>query len=125
MVTWRAHQDFTLRGKIFFSELDGAGDNASIARSSEATVGFAWRPSFTDRFALLGRYTYLDEGLPNAQAANGPTDPLTGAPLGFRERAHVMSLAGDGRLFWRISLGEKVAAKRREELTPDGNSAAG
>ena len=41
-------------------------------------------------------------------------------PLGFRERSHVMSLAGDGRLFWRISLGEKVAAKRREELSPDG-----
>ena len=73
---------------------------------------------------LLGRYTYLDEGLPNAQATNGPTDPLTGAPLGFRERAHVVSLAGDGRLFWQISLGEKVAAKLREELTPDGNSSA-
>ncbi|MCU1276897.1 MAG: hypothetical protein JWM53_443, partial [bacterium] len=123
MITWRLHPDLTFRGKIFFSNSTGAG-NTSIARSSEVTTGFAWRPSWTDRFAVLGRYTYLDEGLPNAQAVNGPTDPLTGAPLGFRERAHVMSLAGDGRVVWRISLGEKIAAKRREELTPDGASSA-
>lgn len=123
MITWRVHPDFTMRGKVFFSNSTGMG-NLSIARSSEATAGFAWRPSWTDRFAVLGRYTYLDEGLPNAQAQNGPTDPLTGAPLGFRERAHVMSLAGDGRVIWRFSLGEKVAAKQRQELTPDGSSAA-
>jgi fimbrial isopeptide formation D2 family protein/uncharacterized repeat protein (TIGR01451 family) len=123
MLTWRVHPDLTLRGKVFFSNSTGMG-NTSVARSSEATAGFAWRPSWTDRVVALGRYTYLDEGLPNAQAQNGPTDPLTGAPLGFRERAHVMSLAGEGRVLWRFSLGEKVAAKRREELTPDGNSAA-
>jgi hypothetical protein len=123
MLTWHAHRDLTFRGKIFFSNSTGQGD-ASIARSSEADAGFAWRPSWTDRLALLGKYTYLDEGLPNAQAQNGPTDPLTGAPLGFRERAHAMSLAGEGRVIWRFSLGEKVAAKYREELTPDGNSAA-
>jgi len=124
MVTWRVHPDFTLRGKIFFSNSTALSSNSSIARSSEATAGFAWRPSWTDRLVLLGRYTYLDEGLPNAQATTGPTDPLTGAPLGFRERAHVASLAGDGRVFWKISLGEKVAAKLREELTPDGSSSA-
>ncbi len=123
LFTWRPHSDFTLQGKIFFSNSTAMG-TTSIARSSEATAGFAWRPSWTDRFCVLGRYTYLDEGLPNAQAQNGPTDPLTGAPLGFRERAHVMSLAEDGRAFWRISIGEKVAAKLRQELTPDGNSSA-
>jgi hypothetical protein len=123
MMTWRAHPDLTFRGKILFSNSTGAG-STPIARSDEATVGFAWRPSWTDRLALLGRYTYLEEGLPNAQAQNGPTDPLTGAPLGFRERAHVGSLAGDGRVVWRISFGQKIAFKRREELTPDGNSAA-
>ncbi len=35
-----------------------------------------------------------------------------------------MSLAGDGRVIWRFSLGEKVAAKLRQELTPDGDSQA-
>ncbi len=123
MVTWRAHRDLTFRGKIFFSNSTG-NTNSSIARSSEATVGFAWRPSWTDRLALLGRYTYLDEGLPGAQAQNGPVDPVTGASLGFRERAHVMSLAGDGRVVWRLSFGQKIAAKRRDELLPDGNSSA-
>jgi hypothetical protein len=78
-------------------------------------VGFAWRPSFTDRLALIGRYTYLDEGLPAAQAQSGPVDPLSGQALTLRERAHVMSLAGEGRVIWRLSLGEKVAAKRRDE----------
>ena len=122
MATWRVHRDLTFRGKLFLSQSTGA--STMLARSSEATVGFAWRPSWTDRLALLGRYTWLDEGLPGAQAQSGPTDPLSGAALGFRERAHVMSLAGEGRAVWRISIGEKIAAKRREEVQPDGTSAA-
>jgi hypothetical protein len=117
MVTVRPHSDVTLRGKLFMSQ---STSTATLARSTEATAGFAWRPSWTDRFALLGRYTWLDEGVPAAQGQNGPVDPATGQPLSFRERAHVMSLAGEGRVVWRFSLGEKVAAKRREELQPDG-----
>jgi hypothetical protein len=113
MVTLRPHKDLSLRGKVFFSHATGA--DATLARSTEVTAGLAWRPSFTDRVALFARYTYLDEGVPQAQGANGPVDPSTGAPLAFRERAHVMSLAADGRVVWRFSLGEKVGAKRREE----------
>jgi uncharacterized repeat protein (TIGR01451 family) len=123
MVTWRVHPDVTLRGKLFLSQSTGPS-TTPLARSSEATVGFAWRPSWTDRFALLGRYTWLDEGLPPTQAQTGPVDPLTGAPRGFRERAHVLSLAGDGRVVWRISVGEKIAAKLRQETQPDGLTSA-
>jgi len=114
MVTWTPHKDLTLRGKVFFSRTSGDTD-ATLARSTEVTAGFAWRPSFTDRIALLGRYTYLDEFAPDAQAVNGPVNPLTSQPLGLREQAHVVSLAGEGRLFWRFSLGEKIAAKWRHE----------
>jgi uncharacterized repeat protein (TIGR01451 family) len=106
LVTLRPHKDLTLRAKAFFSR--SAATSATLARSSEATVGFAWRPSFTDRFNLLGRYTYLDEGVTAGQAPGG-------AP--FRERAHVMSLAAEGRVVWRFSLGEKIGAKRRDEPT--------
>jgi hypothetical protein len=113
MATWKAHPDLTLRAKFLFSRSSTATNG--LARSSEATVGFAWRPSFTDRIALVGRYTFVDEGLPPAQGANSPSDPTTGLPLTGRERAHVMSLAADGRLVWRISLGEKIAAKLRDE----------
>jgi hypothetical protein len=122
--TLRPHKDLTLRGKLFASISTGgpAAGSAStgpastaLARSIEATVGFAWRPSFTDRLVLLGRYTYLDEGAPAAQAQSGPLDPITGLPLTLAERAHVMSLAGEGRVVWRIALGLKLAAKRREE----------
>jgi uncharacterized repeat protein (TIGR01451 family)/fimbrial isopeptide formation D2 family protein len=115
MLTWKAHKDFTVRGKVLWST---SSSNASIlARSTEATAGFAWRPSFTDRFALLGRYTYLDEGIPAAQGASGPVDPVTGQALSVREQSHVMSLGGEGRVVWRFSLGEKVAAKWRTEPT--------
>src|SRR5262249_406696 len=112
--------------KFFMSQSNGSlsGAQSQLARSTEATVGFAWRPSFTDRVVLLGRYTYLDEGLPGAQAQNGQIDPATGRPLAFREHAHVMSLAADGRIFWRFSLGEKIAAKRREEVQPGGDTSA-
>src|SRR5581483_3108177 len=115
MLTWKAHKDFTVRAKVFFSQSTQVA--ATLARSSEATVGFAWRPSFTDRLALLGRYTFLDEGVPGTQGQNGPVDPATGQPLSVREQSHVMSLAGEGRVVWRISLGEKFAAKLKAEPT--------
>ena len=120
MATYRPHKDFTLRAKLLLTQ--STDTTSDLARSSEATFGFAWRPSFTDRFALLGRYTYLDEGVTPAQSSNGPVDPITGQPLGVRERAHVVSLAGEGRLFWKISLAEKIAAKCKEE--PDENTAS-
>jgi hypothetical protein len=118
MVTWQPHTDFTIRGKLFMSQSTATA--LTLARSTEATAGFAWRPSWTDRLAVLGRYTWLDEGVPPAQGASGPLDPATGTPLALRERAHVMSLAGEGRVVWRFSLGQKVAAKLREDLQPDG-----
>jgi uncharacterized repeat protein (TIGR01451 family)/fimbrial isopeptide formation D2 family protein len=104
MVTAQPHKDLTLRGKALFS--DSRVPGSLLARSQEASVGFAWRPSFTDRIALFGRYTWLDEAVPGPQGSTAPA---------FRERSHVMSLAGEARLFWRISLAEKVAAKRRQE----------
>jgi hypothetical protein len=114
MATLRPHKDVTVRLKAFYSRsIDAASQ--SIARSAEITGGFSWRPSFTDRVALLGRYTYLDEFSPLGQALNAPLDPVSGRPLTLRERSHVMSLGADGRLFWRISLGEKIAAKYMEE----------
>lgn len=120
MITWQATHDLTFRGKLLLSQSLGTSATLPLARSSEANVGFAWRPSWTDRIVLLGRYAWLDEGLPATQAANGPVDPLTGAALGFRERAHVVSLAGEGRVIWKFSFGQKVAAKLREESQGDG-----
>jgi uncharacterized repeat protein (TIGR01451 family) len=116
MMTWRPLPDFTLRGKVFYSRSTDPS-SSTLARSAETTVGFAWRPSFTDRIALLGRYTFLDEFAPLGQAQNGPLDPITGRPLSNRERSQVMSLGADGRIFWRFSLGEKIAAKYMEEPT--------
>jgi hypothetical protein len=121
MITWQPRKDLSLRGKIFFSR--SSDPTNTLARSDEVTAGFSYRPSFTDRIALFGRYTYLDEFAPLAQAQNSPVDPVTGQPLGFRERAHVMSLAADGRVFWRFSLAEKIAAKLRDEPTEDTSSA--
>lgn len=129
MLTARPHPDVTLRAKFFMSQANGtstlgAGTSSALANSTEASAGFSWRPSFTDRVVLLGKYTYLDEGVPSAQAQNGPIDPATGQPLTLRERAHAMSLAADGRVIWRFSLGEKIAAKYRQELDPGGPTAA-
>jgi len=114
LATLRPHKDFTIRLKALYSRAVDAA-SSSLARSAEITSGFAWRPSFTDRVALLGRYTFLDEFSPLGQAQNGAIDPVSGRPLALRERSQVMSLATDGRLFWRISLGEKIAAKYKEE----------
>ncbi len=104
MITATPTKDLSFRGKALFSDSKVPG--STLAKSSEADVGFSWRPSFTDRLALFGRYAYLDEGIPPTQVANAPA---------LRERSHVLSLAGEGRLFWRISLSEKVGAKHMDE----------
>ncbi len=122
LVTWHPTSEFMVRAKALFSHagLAAPGPGGStgatttgllaLGRSNEASIGLSWRPAWTDRISLLARYAYLDEGLPQAQAANGPKDPITGAALGFREQSHVIAVGGEGRLFWRISLSEKIAA---------------
>jgi hypothetical protein len=125
MATLRPHPDLTIRAKIFFARAADASTPApdrTLARSSEASLGFAWRPSFTDRISLFGRYTFLDEFSPLQQARAGQVDPASGLPIVGREQSHVASIASDGRLFWRFSLGEKVALKYRTEPT-SGTSA--
>lgn len=118
MTTLRPHPDLTIRAKIFFARAaDATANDRTLARSSEASVGFAWRPSFTDRISLFGRYTFLDEFSPAQQARAGAIDPASGLPIVGREQSHVASLASDGRLFWRFSLGEKLALKYRTEPT--------
>ena len=123
LVTWRIDQDLTLRGKIFFSNSTALDDRRWRAprRRPRASRGGHRGPIASSCSAATPTST---RGCPTRRRQNGPTDPLTGAALGFREKAHVMSLAGDGRVLWSFSLGEKVAAKLREELTPDGNSSA-
>jgi uncharacterized repeat protein (TIGR01451 family) len=116
MATLKATRDLTLRAKAFYSRSTDP-TSQTLARSSEVDFGFSWRPTFTDRVALLGRYTFLDEFTPLPAAAATAVDPVTGRPLSLRERSHVASLATDGRLIWRFSLGEKIAVKRKEEPT--------
>jgi len=117
MTTLRLHPDLTIRAKIFFARAADTASNGTLARSSEASLGFAWRPSFTDRISLFGRYTFLDEFSPAQQARAGAIDPASGLPIVGREQSHVASIASDGRLFWRFSLGEKLALKYRTEPT--------
>jgi hypothetical protein len=120
MATLHPHKDLTLRVKAFFAKSTAPG--ATLGHSSEASFGFAYRPSFTDRLALIGRYSFVDEGLTGAQADGAAKDPATGLPMLARERAHVASIAGEGRLFWRLSLAEKVGMKLRQE--PDLGTSA-
>ena len=108
--TLRPVNDFTVRAKVFYSRSalsTGTLAGVELATATEINVGFAWRPSWVDGAALFGRYAFLDDHAPPAQAI--------GAAARFPERAHVISLGGEARLVWRLSLSEKVAAKRREE----------
>jgi uncharacterized repeat protein (TIGR01451 family) len=101
------HKDFTLRAKALVSYTNDANHTHSL----ELSGGFSYRPSWIDGAALLGRYAYIDDQAPAVQTP--------GAGAVFSERAHAFSLGGEARLFWRFSLGEKIAAKLRED--PAGN----
>jgi hypothetical protein len=103
-----AHPDLWLRGRFMVTRTLMRDSTAPERKPEvEATAGFAWRPSRTDRLAVLGRYTYL---IDSPQSADDPLTPV------YRQRSHIASLAGEVKLCRWLSLGEKVAYKSLREL---------
>jgi hypothetical protein len=121
--TLKLHRDFTVRARVLAGFTHDGSCSATVQPSAppgspvpctqtvEASAGFSWRPSWIDGAALLGRYSYVDDVAPTVQ------QPGAGAP--FAELSHSASLGGEARLFWRISLGEKVAFKLRRDPAGD------
>jgi len=81
-------------------------ENSKIddARFIEGKLGIAYRPIYTDRLNLLGKYTFIDDLSPLGQPRGTSPD----------ERAHIFSVEGMYDVTKKWQVGEKFAYKRAE-----------
>lgn len=94
--TWlgRARTSFSTHTAV------GAEDSRTLARFSELTTGWAFRPITDDKLEILSRYSYLREQRPSLIEADVRS-----------ERSHVVALLPYARLPHRILLSGKLAYK--------------
>ena len=95
------HLRWLIRLNLSLTDDDLADRTA--ARFVEGSAGFAWRPAFSDRLDVLGKYSYLDDLASAGQATTRPD-----------ERAHVLSLETLYDLTRHWELGGKLAWRRGE-----------
>lgn len=98
------------RSSLSSHRAPGAESSSTIARFTELTTGWAFRPRRDDRFEVITRYSYLVE-----------ERPLTLTDLKHTERSHVVALLPFARLPHQILLSAKLAVKhtRARDLVPE------
>ena len=89
----------TLLGKLNLADTEDR-DLVNDARFTEASLGFAYRPTTNDRLNILGKYTYLYD-LGSAAQLNVGTD----------QRSHILSTEAIYRLAPKWELGGKLARR--------------
>ncbi len=87
--------------KANYSETEDKLTGDTAARLAEGNIGFAYRPVWTNRWNVLGRYTYLSDLVAPQQVQNRPD-----------QRSHVASVEGLYNLNNRWEFGMKLAARR-------------
>ena len=98
---WKQSESLRWLAKINYSQTEDKLTGDDAARLAEASVGFAYRPVWTDRWNVLGRYTWLDDLVAPQQVINRPD-----------QRSHVASLETLYNLNQRWEFGLKLAIRR-------------
>ncbi len=102
---WRLHDQHTwlarARSSLSTHTSPGALTARTLARFTELTTGWAFRPIASDRLEFLSRYSYLHEQRPSLS-----TD------VRRSEYSHVLAILSYARLPARILLSGKLAFKR-------------
>ena len=93
---------WTVLGKFSFSRTDDRSLAAMDAQFVESGLGFAYRPLWTNRLNILGRYTFLYDL------------PAAGQSVRADERSHIVSLESGYALTRRWELEGRYALKRQE-----------
>jgi hypothetical protein len=78
---------------------------------TEASVGFAYRPTMNDKFNSLFKYTYLRD-LPGHDQLTA-----TGLTPDYKQRSHILSADFIYDLFKKLSIGAKYGYKKSEITT--------
>jgi hypothetical protein len=93
-------ENLRLTGKLSFSMTEDEADNRGDARFVESGVGLAYRPVGSDRWQVLGKYSFLLD-LPS----------LGQVPVREDERMHVVSTETLVDLTRRVGVGGKIAGR--------------
>ena len=102
-VEFKASESLRLLAKLNYSETEDQLTGDDAARLAEGSVGFAYRPVGSYRWAVLGRYTYLEDLVAPQQIINRPD-----------QRSHIGSLEALYNLNARWEFGLKLAVRRGE-----------
>ncbi len=70
-LTYRVNDDWRLAARVNHSDTEDLNDPNQNAKFTEANLGFAYRPVNNNRWALLGKYTYLYDLRTLAQVTTG------------------------------------------------------
>ena len=102
----KLNPDFTLLGKLRYSETRDDDTNEDLAFFTEFNVGLAYRPVRFDRFNALAKYTFLDQ--------MGPQE--LGQVETFTSESDVASVEWVLDLTRKLQWVDKVAFKRETEM---------
>ena len=83
-LTHRLNDDWRLAARVNWADTNDRWDRRADARFAEANVGVAWRPHDGQRWALLARYTYLQDLATLGQLGGAQVD----------QKSHVLSAEG-------------------------------
>ena len=83
-VTHRLNEDWRLAARLNWADTNDRWNPRADARFVEANAGVAWRPHDGQRWALLGRYTYLYDLATTGQLGGAQVD----------QKSHVLSAEG-------------------------------
>lgn len=106
-LTYRLDEDWRLAARINYSKTEDLNDPQNNARFTEGNLGFSYRPVSNNRWALLGRYTYLYDLRTLAQVTTGSD-----------QKSNIFSLEGIYRFNPEWELAAKLA--RRSGMVRQG-----
>ncbi len=102
-ISYRLDQDWRLAARINYSDTEDLNDPAQNAEFTEANLGFAYRPVNNNKWALLGKYTYLYDLRTLAQTTAGSD-----------QRSNIVAIEGLYRINPEWELAGKIAHRQGE-----------
>ena len=105
-VKWQASAAHRSQAKLNLSWTDDRLSGGTLARFAEFDVGHAFRPTHTDRWNVLGRYSFLYD---LSSAGQGVARP--------DQKSHIVAVETIHALSHRWELGGKIAVKRGDLRT--------
>ncbi|MBD9478965.1 hypothetical protein [Pseudoxanthomonas sp. PXM02] len=109
----RLNEDWRVALRANYADTQDDLNPAAGAKLAEASLGFAWRPHDSTRWAAFGKYTYLYDRVSAGQVDADQYD----------QRSHVLSLEGTWQMADRWQMAGKLAGRWGEYRLGRGEGA--